>query len=123
MVARGVESILLAHRSPECRDGSEDKAVKEISERLKLESKNREELARKEFEGERNVFTTRIESLEKAVKDLSEQNAKLSRQLEAAYQKVQEIAEKTIESTAQAKNFTDLQKLLVEQGRKPAAEK
>ena len=54
---------------------------------------------------------------------MAEQNAKLSRQLEAAYQKVQEIAEKTVESTAHAKAFADLQKLLVEQSRKPGADK
>jgi hypothetical protein len=52
------------------------------------------------------------------VKDLSEQGARLSKQLEAAYQKVQEIAEKTVESAGQSKSLADLQKLLVEQGRK-----
>ena len=88
-----------------------------------LEAKNREDLQKKEFEGERNVLTTRIESLEKAVKDLTDQNARLSKQLEAAYQKLQEIAEKTIESAGQGKSLADLQKLLVEQGRRTAGEK
>jgi hypothetical protein len=97
-----------------------DKAVKETADRLKLEAKNREDLLKKEFEGERNVFTTRIESLEKLVKDLAEHNARLNKQLEAAYQKVQEIAEKTVESAGQSKSLADLQKLLVEQGRKAA---
>lgn len=100
-----------------------DKAVKEVAERLKLEAKNREDLLKKESEGERNVLTTRIESLEKLVKDLSQQNARLSGQLETAYQKVQEIAEKTVESAAQAKSLADLQKLLVEQSRKAGGEK
>ena len=97
--------------------------VKEATEKLKLESKNREELLKKEVEGERNVFTTRIESLEKTAKDLAEQNARFGKQLEAAYQKVQEIAEKTIESAGHAKSLAELQKLLVEQGRKAGAEK
>jgi len=69
------------------------------------------------------VLTTRIESLEKSVKDLTEQNTRLARQLEAAYQKVQEIAEKTIESAGQAKSFAELQKLFVEQTRKAGVEK
>jgi hypothetical protein len=86
-------------------------------------ARDREELLKKEFEGERNVLTTRIEALEKLVKDLTEQSTKLSRQLEAAYQKVQEIAEKTIESAAQARSLADLQKLLVEQSRKQGGEK
>jgi len=100
-----------------------EKAVKEVADRLKLEAKNREELLRKEFEGERNVSVARIEALERMTKDLSDQSAKLSRQLENAYQKVQEIAEKAIEGSSQAKSLADLQKLLAEQGRKTPAEK
>jgi hypothetical protein len=95
-----------------------DRAIKETSDRLKLEAKNREDLLKKEAEGERNVLTTRIESAEKLLKDLGEQNARLNKQLEAAYQKVQEIAEKTVESAGQSRSLADLQKLLVEQGRK-----
>ena len=100
-----------------------DKAVKEAVDRLKVEAKNREELLRKEFDGERNVFAARTEALEKMNKDLSDQSAKLSKQLEAAYQKVQEIAEKAIEGSSQAKSLADLQKFLAEQSRKSSAEK
>ena len=95
-----------------------DKAVAEATERLKLESKNREELSRKEFEGARNVLSTRLESLEKANKEQAEQNAKLAKQLETAYQKVQDIAEKAIDGSSQSKTYTELQKLLSEQNRK-----
>ena len=103
---------------PKELESAVDKAVKEVADRLKLEAKNREELLRKEFEGERNVFAARTEALEKMNKDLSDQSAKLSKQLEAAYQKVQEIAEKAIEGSSQAKSLADLQKLLAEQGPK-----
>ncbi len=68
------------------------------------------------------MLTTQNESLAKTAKNLAEQNDRLSKQLEAAYQKVQEIAEKTVESAGHSKSLADLQKLLVEQGRK-AAEK
>jgi hypothetical protein len=95
-----------------------DKSVKDAIDKLKLEAKNREDLLAKVFEGERNVLTTRLESLEKMAKDLSDQNGRLGKQLEAAYQKVQEIAEKTIESAGQSRSLADLQKLLVDQGRK-----
>jgi len=100
-----------------------DRGVKEVTDRLKLEAKSREELLRKEFEGERNVLAARIEALEKMNKDLSDQSAKLSKQLENAYQKVQDIAEKAIEGSSQAKSLADLQKLLAEQSRKTPAEK
>ncbi|HSB79717.1 MAG TPA: hypothetical protein VLM91_13125 [Candidatus Methylomirabilis sp.] len=108
---------------PKELESTVDKAVKEATERLKLEAKNREDLLRREFEGERNVLAARIEALEKMNKDLGDQSAKFSKQLENAYQKVQEIAEKAIEGSSQARSLADLQKLLAEQGRKTPAEK
>jgi hypothetical protein len=99
------------------------KAVKETTDRLNLEAKNREELQKREFVGEKNVFTTRIESLEKIVKEQNEQVAKLSQQLEKAYQQVQEIAVKTIEGSSTVKSFANLQQWINEQMRKSSQEK
>ena len=99
------------------------KAVKETTEKLNLEAKNREELQKREFIGEKNVFTTRIESLEKIVKEQNEQIAKLSQQLEKAYQQVQEIAVKTIEGSSTVKSFANLQQWISEQMRKSSQEK
>ena len=99
------------------------KAIKETTEKLNLEAKNREELQKKEFVGERNVLTTRIESLEKSVKEQSEQIAKFSQQLEKAYQQVQEIAVKTIEGSSTIKSFANLQQWVSEQTRKSPQEK
>ncbi len=99
------------------------KAIKETTDRLNLEAKNREELVKKEFIGERNVFTTRIESLEKIVKEQSEQIAKFSQQLEKAYQQVQDIAVKTIEGSSTTKSFANLQQWISEQMRKAPQEK
>jgi hypothetical protein len=103
---------------PKELENAVNQAVKEISDKLKLEAKNREDLAHKQFEGERNVLAAKNESLEKAGKDLVAANMKLAQQLEAAYQKVQDIAEKTVEGTSQSKSLADLQKLLIEQSRK-----
>jgi hypothetical protein len=100
-----------------------NQAVKEATDRLKLESKSREDLAHKQFEGERNVLVARNESLERTNKDLLAANSKLATQLEAAYQKVQDIAEKTVEGSSQSRSLAELQKLLVEQGRKTREEK
>ncbi len=108
---------------PKELEAAVDKAVKEITDKLKLEAKNREDLLRKESEGERNVSATRIESLEKALKECADQNTRMTRQLEAAYQKVQDIAEKTVEGASQSKSLADLQKLLAEQARKTAPDK
>jgi hypothetical protein len=100
-----------------------NKAVKETGDRLSLEAKNKEELVKKEFTGERNVLATRIESLEKIVKDQAEQIAKLTQQLEKAYQQVQEIAVKTIEGSSTIKSFANLQQWISEQTRKAPQEK
>ena len=108
---------------PKELENAVNQAVKEIGDRLKLEAKNREDLLRKEAEGERNVLSARNESLERTNKDLLAANSKLGQQLEAAYQKVQDIAEKTVDGISQSKSLADLQKLLVEQGRKNAGEK
>jgi hypothetical protein len=99
------------------------KTIKETTERLNLEAKNREELQKREFIGERNVLTTRIESLEKMVKDQSEQVTKLTQQLEKAYQQVQEIAVKTIEGSSTIKSIANLQQWISEQTRKAPQEK
>jgi hypothetical protein len=100
-----------------------DKAVKEATERIKFEAKSREDLLRKEFEGERNVLNTRIQALELSCKDLQARNEKLSQQIDAAYRKVQEIAEKSIDGASQSKSYSELQKLFTEQTRKTTAEK
>ncbi|MDO9209844.1 MAG: hypothetical protein Q7V48_03725 [Deltaproteobacteria bacterium] len=104
-------------------DAAVNKVVKETTERLSLEANNKEELLKKEFIGERNVLTTRIESLEKTVKEQSAQIAGLTQFLEKANQKVQEIAVKALESSSAAKSFTNLQQLLNEQTKKPSQEK
>ncbi len=108
---------------PKELDAALTKVIKETTDRLNLEAKNREELVKKEFIGERNVLTTRIESLEKSVKEQNEQIAKLSQQLEKAYQQVQEIAVKTIEGSSTVKSFANLQQWISEQTRKAPQEK
>jgi hypothetical protein len=112
-----------AASSPKELEAAVTQAVKDATDRLKFEAKSREDLAHKQFEGERNVLSARNEGLDKTNKDLLAANAKLAQQLEAAYQKVQDIAEKTVEGTSQSRSLADLQKLLVEQGRKNREEK
>lgn len=100
-----------------------NKAVKETSDRLLNEAKTREDLLKKENEGERNVFKARIDSLEKTAAEQSERIAVLTKQLEAAYQKVQDIAVKTVEGASNVKTIAGLQQLLGEQIRKQGTEK
>jgi len=100
-----------------------NKAVKETAEKIKLEAKNREDLVKKEFDGERNVLTTKIQSFEKNVKEQGVQIVKLSEQLENAYQKVQDIAAKSVEGFSNTTSLASLQQFLSEQSRKQQQEK
>lgn len=105
------------------RDTAVTQAVTTVRERLLAETKAQADLAQKQFEGERNVLSTRIDGLEKTVKDQAAQIAKLSGQLEAAYGKVQDIAVKAIEGSANAKAIQGLQSMLADATRKPAVDK
>lgn len=107
---------------PKELESAVNKAVKEVSEKILLEAKNKEELLKKQFEGEHNVLKARNESLEKTVKEQSERISGLSQQLEAAYQKVQDIAVKTVEGSSTFKSLTGIQQLLGEQLRKQSSE-
>ena len=99
------------------------RAAKEAADKAQRDAAAREELLKREFAGERNVFTTRIESLEATVKEQAAQLQKLSQQAEKAYVQVQDIAVKAIEGSSGFKSLTNLQQLLADQGRKAVAEK
>ena len=95
-----------------------NKAVKGTTERITAEAAGREQLMNKEFEGERGVLTTRIESLEKTVKEQREQITKLSGQLEKSYQKVEDIAVKAIDGSSRVQSFANLQQVMADQAKR-----
>jgi hypothetical protein len=97
-------------------------AVKDTTERTQREAKYQQDLQQKDFDGQKNVLTARIQSLEKAVKEQAEQIARLSQQQEAAYQKVQDVAVKAIEGASKMGSFSSLVHTLKEQAKKQGAE-
>ncbi|SHE95629.1 hypothetical protein SAMN02745206_01085 [Desulfacinum infernum DSM 9756] len=72
------------------------KAVREAAERIQAEAAAREALLKKSFEGEKNVLSARIASLESLVEAQKAQIEKLTQQVEAAYGKVQDIAVRAV---------------------------
>jgi phage shock protein A len=84
-----------------------DQAVSEIRERINHEAEKNEEILTKGFEGEKNVLKTKIDSLEKLVADQRKQIETLSKQIDNAYGKVQEIAVKAVSQKGQdpVRNF------------------
>jgi hypothetical protein len=104
-------------------DAALAKAVKDATTRQQQDSASKEELLKREFAGEKNVLTTRITSLEQIAKEQSEQIARLLSQSEKAYGQVQEIAVRAIEGSASAKQLSNLQQMLAEQGRKGSGDR
>ena len=94
-------------------------AAKDATRQAESAAKSREELLRKEFDGERNVLNTRIDSLEKTVAEQNGQIARLSQQVEKAYSQVQDIATKAIGSSKPAPGWVPA---AAEPPRKPAQE-
>ena len=108
---------------PKELDSVTARVIKETTARLLQEATAREQLLKQEFEGQKNVQSTRIASLEQQVAEQAERLTKLLGQAEKAYAQVQEIAVRAIEGSASAKQLAHLQQLLAEQGRKPASER
>ncbi|MDO9264522.1 MAG: hypothetical protein Q7U02_11190 [Desulfosalsimonadaceae bacterium] len=71
-------------------------AVARTTERLKFEADKNAEIQTGEFTGEKNVLKAKIESLDKLVASQQKQIDTLSRQIDTAYGKVQDIAVKAV---------------------------
>jgi flagellar motility protein MotE (MotC chaperone) len=99
------------------------KAVQETTDRISADAGSREQLLKKEFDGEKKVLTTKIEALEKTVKEQHEQITKLTQQLEKSYQKVEDIAVKAVQSASAYQSAANLHQMITEQARKQSQEK
>lgn len=103
------------------KENTRKATVAEITEQLSSDFESKQVLLKKEFEGERNVFTTRIKSLEDITKKQAEQIVTLTAQLENAAGKVQDIAVKAIEGSSHSKLFDQLRNI-IEERKIPQAE-
>ena len=68
-----------------------------------MEAATKEELFKKTFEGERNVLLTKIEAFDRTVKEQREQLLAQGKQLSDSYQKVQDIAVKSVAGASELK--------------------
>lgn len=106
-VAEREENIVaLENRIKELEKAQDEvvkKAIKETTDTLLANYQSKETLMKKEFEGERNVLSARIQSLDETVKRQNEEISKLMRQLEKAATQVQDIAVKAVESSSHLK--------------------
>ncbi len=85
-------------------DQAVSRAVKETTARLDAERNYAVDLLQKEFAGESNVLSSRIESMKQTVEKQAEQIAKLSQQLEHSYGQIQDIAVKAIEGPSTSRS-------------------
>lgn len=73
-----------------------EKAVEDTTARLTHDFEKDKALMESRFEGEKNVFSSKIESLEKLVEGQAAQIADLAKRHEHAYEKVQDIANRAV---------------------------
>ncbi|HHE38619.1 MAG TPA: hypothetical protein ENL20_08615 [Candidatus Cloacimonetes bacterium] len=85
---------------------------------MKTDFEYQQNLLKKQYEGEKNVFTTKIASLEKTVKEQDLQITSLADKLENAYAKIQSVAEKAIEGAAAKQSALNLQQAMQNQNKK-----
>lgn len=71
-------------------------AVAATTERLTSDFEKTKALFEAKYDGEKNVFTSKIESLEKLVSSQETQMAQLTKRHEQAYEKVQDIANRAV---------------------------
>lgn len=83
---------------PKRLENAVQKAVDDATEQLTRDFEKDKILMESRFEGEKNVLTSKIESLERLVASQATQIADLSRRHEQAYEKVQDIANRAVSS-------------------------
>ena len=82
-----------------------NRAVKHATEKIIMESEHKESLLKAEFSGEKNVMTTKIESLEKTIAEQAKLIETYSQRLEKSYNQVQDIAMKAVDKKSEGKTY------------------
>ena len=100
-------------------DEAVEARLKSEIDRITREAKAKEDLLKNQYEGERNVLTTKIAALEQQIKEQDAQLGRLSAQMEKSYQQVQDIAVKAIEGTSnRAASAEEYSRQIAQQQRK-----
>lgn len=99
-----------------------EQAVQENTQQLEQDAQHQMELQQKEYEGQRHILQTRIQALEKTVKQQRDHINKLTKQQDTAYQTIQKLTLKAIEGAGKAGAFNDLEQFLKEQFPRQAKE-
>ena len=105
------------------REEALKEAIQETTERLQADYSAKETLFKKEFDGERNVLSARIQALQETVKAQNGQIARLIQQMEKAAVQVQDIAVKAVEGSSHSKLFDRMESMLQEGRRVSEAKK
>ena len=97
------------------------KAVKDTSDRLNEMAERNEAYIKIEAEGRNNVLQMKIDSLQGTVTEQAKQLAEINERLEKAYSKVQDIAVKAIEGSANKQTLAGIEQI-VEKNRRHSQE-
>ncbi len=88
------------------------KAVKDTSDRLNEIAEKNEAFIKVEAEGKSNVLQMKIESLQGTVTEQAKQLVEINERLEKAYGKVQDIAVKAIEGSANQQTLAGIEQIV-----------
>lgn len=100
-----------AENFPKILDAAVSKAMTDTMLNLKAETEKDIALLKKGHEGEKSVLSTKIDSLEKLAANQIKQIVNLSEKIEKAYGKVQDIAVKAVEGSANIKAINSLRQV------------
>ncbi|MBP7866835.1 MAG: hypothetical protein KA419_12900 [Acidobacteria bacterium] len=108
---------------PKELDAQVGRAVKDAVQRVREDAEKAEALLKAESEGEKNVLKARIAALEAVAADQNARISALTAQMDGAYQKVQDIAVKAVEGSANRQVIAGLERKIEAVATRPAGEK
>jgi len=106
-------------RFPATLQKETEKVKKEVTAAFKQEMEQERRLAATEREWERKVYEQKIKFLEDIVASQEQKIQDLKQEIAQAMKQVHQIAEKAIEGASQARAFSSVKEIALEQARKP----
>ncbi|MBW2162876.1 MAG: hypothetical protein JRF43_00090, partial [Deltaproteobacteria bacterium] len=108
-----------AKKFPGILQNEVEKGEKEAIAAVTREMEQKKQMAATEMEWERKVYQQKIEFLEDTIASQEKKVTELKAETSSAMKQVHQIAEKAIAGASQAKAFTSVREIALEQAKKP----
>lgn len=101
---------------PKMKIDIEEKAKEDARKKVEQTAAIKENYLKKEFESQKMVLENKIDMLEGSIKDKDAKIIELTAKLDAAYDKIQNMALKTVEGSSNSATMNQLERMLQEKG-------